>query len=135
METVKVHTLDELLAASAATEDFKEAVRRLEAGKPDSRIKFNTGAPAVKVLRTISKLLETEPGLPIDRIDLTGRSGCSDFVGKISVNNDVAVYEFTWDCAWRAKDQNLIDHFGYPDQIRAAREFKYQCFKKFSRLA
>ena len=55
-------SLDELLGASNATAEFKEAVRALEAKLPQERIRFNPGAPPVKVLRFIMKLLEARPG-------------------------------------------------------------------------
>jgi len=130
-----IQQLDDLLTASAATEEFKTAVQQLESGKATERIAYNPGVPAVKALRAISKLLESEPGLTIDNVLINATSGCSDFVGKMTVNGGEAIFDFVWDCSWRAKEENYTDHFGYPDQIRAAREFKYQCFKRFQKIA
>ena len=127
------HRLEDMLAASSATEEFKDAVRTLERGKSTPLIKYNPGAPAVKVLRAISKLLETEPALEIKSLTLNATSGCSDFVGSLTVNDEIK-FELVWDCSWRAKEENYTDHFGYPDQIRAAREFGYQCFQIFKRV-
>jgi hypothetical protein len=129
-----VMTIDDLLTASAATPEFKDAVRKLDVGKSGDRIQYNVGVPAVKALRAISKLLEEEPGLEVHSVLINATSGCSDFVGKMSVNGGEVEFAFNWDCSWRAKQENYTDHFGYPDQIRAAREFKYQCFKKFERV-
>jgi hypothetical protein len=38
-------------------------------------------------------------------------------------------FDFVWDCQWRAVQQGWTDHFGLPDQIRAAREFGWRCFQ------
>ena len=130
-----VQKLDDILAASSATEEFKEAVRKLERGQASPLIVRNPGSPVVKVLRLISKLLEAEPALEVKAVNVQGSSGCSDFVGSIAINDGEAKFDFVWDCSWRAKEENYTDHFGYPDQIRAAREFGYQCFQKFDRTA
>lgn len=128
----KINDLNDLLNASAATADFKSAVLELkESGKSSAAISFAPGTPPVKVLRTVTKLIEVEPGVEISNVEVKANSGCSDFVGTISVNDGGEVYNFVWDCAWRAKQENWEDHFGYPDQIRAAREYGYQCFEKF----
>ena len=129
-----VHHLDELLNESAATEQFKEAVRDLQGGKSGVAISYNRGVPPVKAMRAVMKLLETEPGMAINHVEINATSGCSDFVGTMNVNGGEARYDFVWDCSWRAKQENYTDHFGYPDQIRAAREFQYQCFQKFNRV-
>jgi hypothetical protein len=39
------------------------------------------------------------------------------------------VIEFAWDCRWRAQQQGWVDAFGFPDQIRAADEFGWNCFQ------
>lgn len=132
--SVTVQHLDELLSKSSATEEFKSAVMELKSGNASAGISFNRGTPPIKALRAVSKLLEEAPELNITHVEITGTSGCSDFVGSMSVNGGEAKYKFDWDCAWRAKEQGFTDHFGYPDQIRASREFGYQCFKKFERV-
>lgn len=130
-ETLKVHTLDEILETSAASEAFKAAVRQLEAGHKTEPIAFNAGAPPVKVLRMVMKLLEAHPEHPFESIEVQGQSGCSDFKGTAKAEpGDIAV-AFLWDCAWRARQQEWTDHWGDPDQIRAARTFGYQCFEQF----
>ncbi len=130
-----VQKLDDILAASSATDEFKDAVRKLERGQSSPLIKHNPGSPAVKVLRTLSKLLEAEPQLEVNSVTLQGSSGCSDYAGTVTVNEGEAKFDFVWDCSWRAKEEKYTDHFGYPDQIRAAREFGYQCFQQFNRIA
>lgn len=132
--TTTIQDLETLLNASAATDDFKKAVAELKAGKTSDKIAYNPGVPAVKALRAISKLLENEPELAIDSVNVQATSGCSDFIGTLDVNGGQERFTFVWDCAWRAKEQGYKDHFGYPDQIRAAREFGYQCFEKFERV-
>lgn len=132
--TTTIQDLGTLLKASNATEEFKQSVADLEAGKSADKIMFNPGAPPVKVLRTITKLLEAAPELAIESVNVQATSGCSDFVGTIDVNGGQERFSFVWDCAWRAKQQGYVDHFNYPDQIRASREFGYQCFEKFDRV-
>jgi hypothetical protein len=127
--------IETLLAQSTAGEAFKAAVRDLARGRKSDLIGFGWGAPPVKVLRVISKLLETEPSLEISEVNLDGHSGCSDFEGTVHVNGNERTYEFRWDCEWRAKQEGFRDAFGYPDQIRAAQEFGYQCFERFERIA
>jgi hypothetical protein len=112
-----IHDLETLLSQSAATADFKQAVQDLKDNKRQALIVYNSGSPPVKVLRTISKLLEEFPNEVIETVKLDGSSGCT----------------FVWDCKWRAEQEGWTDHFGYPDQIRAAREFGYQCFETFNR--
>lgn len=132
--TTIVQELEDILNASAATDAFKEAVHQLKQGKKSPEIMFNPGAPPVKVLRAISKLIEAEPGLVVQSVNVQANSGCSDFVGTIDVNGGEVRFTFVWDCSWRAKQEKFTDAFGYPDQIRASREFGYQCFKKFERV-
>ncbi len=133
--TTAIQELEDLLNESAASDGFKEEVRQLKQGKKTELIAWNPGAPPVKVLRAISKLLEAEPGLIIESVNIQASSGCSDFVGTLDVNGGEVRFSFVWDCSWRAKQEKFTDTFGYPDQIRASREFGYQCFKKFERVA
>jgi hypothetical protein len=129
-----VEGLDALLEKSAATEEFKEAVQGLEDRQKSPLIEASLGAPPVKLMRTIAKLLEEEPGLAVERVSVDGRSGCSDFSGKLRVNGGEQEYEFSWDCKWRAEQEGWKDPWGYPDQARAAQSFGYQCFKRFNRV-
>jgi hypothetical protein len=129
---VEVQELQDLLASSKATDEFKEAVRDLQRGRRPARISFSSGSPPVKVMRAITKLLEEEPDLPIASVSLEGRSGCSDFRGSMTVNDDIR-YEFIWDCRWRAEQEGWRDAWGYPDQMKAAHRFGYQCFREFRR--
>jgi hypothetical protein len=41
---------------------------------------------------------------------------------------------FYWDCKWKAQEQGWTDYFGFPDQMRAAREFGYDCFRSWNQL-
>ena len=65
------------------------------------------------------------------------RSGCSDFVGTVQVHtsSETRVYEFIWDCRWRAEQEGWTDCFGFPDQIRAAREYDWRCFVRWEPVA
>lgn len=133
-------SLDSLLAASAATPAFKANVARLAAtALPCERIAYPIHQPPVKVLRVVMQLLNAEPTLVIDRVEVAGRSGCSDFVGHIQVWTTGAaeprVFEFVWDCAWRAQLEGWRDSFGFADQIRAARTYDWDCFQRWTEQA
>lgn len=131
---IAIPTVDQLLEASAATSDFAAALRDFAAnGKASERIRFSRGNPPVKVLRAICGLLEHDPSLAIENVVVEGHSGCSDYRGAIEVNGGASAYDFTWDCAWRAREQGWKDMFGDPDQIRAARTFGYRCFQHFKK--
>lgn len=131
-DTVK--TLDELLDASRTTDGFKAAVRSL-ADKSDGAgvIRFAPNVPPVKALRVIMKLLEEQPDLQIESVEVDGASGCSDFSGDIVVEPGAVAFDFVWDCKWRAEQMGWKDFLGLPDQVRAAREFGYQCFESFAK--
>jgi hypothetical protein len=125
--------LEQVLATSSAAETFKRSVRSYcETGAAD-HIHVEGFAPRIKVRRVLTQVLATEPELPIERIALRGRSGCSDFVGTIQVHtaSETRVYEFVWDCRWRAEQEGWTDCFGFPDQIRAAREYDWRCFLRW----
>ena len=126
-----VGELEQLLAASRAAESFKCAVRSYHADKMSDRIAVAGYAPPIKVKRLLKHVLHAEPELPIERVTLRARSGCSDFVGIIDVEtaHGRRSFEFVWDCRWRAMEEGWNDYFGFPDQIRAAQEFDWQCFK------
>lgn len=131
--TTSIPTLDQLLAASAATAEFRAAAVQFAADqKASDRIQFPSGRsnPPVKVLRAICGLLEFAPQLAIDRVSVSGEAGCSDYRGEITVNSSLR-FRFVWDCAWRAEQAGLKDWMGSPDQQKAAREFGYRCFEVF----
>ncbi|MGH7719781.1 MAG: hypothetical protein ACREON_13180, partial [Gemmatimonadaceae bacterium] len=81
-------------------------------------------------VRLLTHLLASEADLVIDAVRITARSGCSNFVGTIEVEtpDGVRAFDFVWDCRWRAEQEGWTDCFGFPDQIRAAGEFDWQCF-------
>jgi hypothetical protein len=129
--------LEQILATSRAAEPFKHAVRSYCEGAGADRIRIDGFAPPVKVKRLLAHILATESDLPIEKISLRGRSGCSDFVGTVQLQtaSDTLVYEFVWDCRWRAEQEGWTDYFGFPDQIRAAREYDWRCFEKWQPIA
>jgi hypothetical protein len=125
--------LEQVLATSSAAETFKRAVRSYcETGAAD-HIQVDGFAPRIKVRRVLTQVLASEPHLPIERIAVRARSGCSDFVGTVQVHtaSETHVYEFVWDCRWRAEQEGWMDCFGFPDQIRAAREYDWRCFLRW----
>jgi hypothetical protein len=128
--------LEQLLAESAAAETFKTAVRSYSSHAQTDRIRVEGSAPSVKVKRLLAHILSAESRLPIERISLRGRSGCSDFVGTVQLHTaqGTHAYEFVWDCRWRAEQEGWIDYFGFPDQIRAAREYDWNCFERWEAL-
>lgn len=125
--------IEQLLAVSRAAEPFKTAVRSYHSGAAGEHIRIDGYAPSVKVKRLLTHILAAEPHLAIERITLRGRSGCSDFVGTVKVHTatDTRTFEFVWDCRWRAEQLGWTDCFGFPDQIRAAREYDWQCFERW----
>lgn len=126
-----VQPLETILAVSAATESFKQAVLAYRDGHAQDCIKANAGAPPVKVLRFLSKLLEACPETPINSVRIEGFSGCSNFTGRATVEPGEINIKFDWDCRWKAHEMGWRDMFGMPDQTRAAREMGYQCFRSF----
>ena len=127
--------LEQILAQSRAAETFKAAVRSYYARQHAERIRVDGFAPTVKVQRLLAHMLSAESHLPIERISLRGRSGCSDFFGTVEVHTAAErhIYEFVWDCRWRAEQEGWTDCFGFPDQIRAAREYDWRCFERWER--
>ena len=123
--------LEQLLAASRADDEFKNDVRRFCAGYAPRRIDIEGHAPPVKVLRLLKQVLSEEAALPIERVSLRARSGCSDFVGTLEIEaaGEQHAFDFFWDCRWRAEQQGWTDWFGLPDQMRAAQEFDWRCFR------
>ena len=125
--------IEQILALSRAAEPFKTAVRSYHSGCGGEHIRVDGYAPSVKVKRLLTHILAAEPHLAIERITLRGRSGCSDFVGTVKVHTatETRTFEFVWDCRWRAEQLGWTDCFGFPDQIRAAREYDWQCFERW----
>ena len=132
--STKLSELEQILARSKAVDTFKRAVRSYCENGGAEPIRVVGFAPPIKVRRLLAHILETESHLPIERITLRGRSGCSDFVGTVQVQtqSETHVYEFVWDCRWRAEQEGWVDCFGFPDQIRAAREFDWRCFERWN---
>jgi hypothetical protein len=120
-----------ILDKSQATEPFKLDVAAFCSGSVAPRVFVEGFAPRIKVQRLLMQLLSNEAHLPITRVVVRGRSGCSDFAGQVKVEtiSETRVFEFVWDCRWRAEKEGWTDCFGLPDQIRAAQEFGWQCFQ------
>jgi hypothetical protein len=123
-----------ILGNSRATEPFKLDVAAFCSGRVAPRVTVEGFAPRVKVQRLLMQLLASESGLPITRVVVRGRSGCSDFTGEVKVEtvSETHVFDFVWDCRWRAEKEGWTDCFGLPDQMRAAHEFGWQCFQVWS---
>lgn len=125
--------MESILVRSQATESFKRDVLRFIAGEDTSSIEVIGHAPRVKVERVLVQLLNAQPELVIRRAAIRGVSGCSDFVGDVAVETATGThaFSFTWCCRWRAEQEGWQDYFGFPDQIRAAREFGWDCFQRW----
>ena len=123
--------MEPLLRKSRATDSFKLDVMAFCSGQPAPSVTVEGFAPRIKVQRVLMQLLANEAELPIRRVVVRGRSGCSDFTGEVKVetHSETRVFEFVWDCRWRAETEGWTDCFGLPDQIRAAQEFGWQCFQ------
>ena len=126
----------QIVAASSATNDFKRDVRAFAACGHAERIVVTRRVPQVKVLRVVAQLLSAEPELEVLAVRVNALSGCSDFVGVIDVESPEGIrrFQFAWDCAWRAQQEGWVDYFGFPDQIRAAREFGWRCFRDWQEV-
>jgi hypothetical protein len=129
-----VRTLEELLDASRASDEFKAAVRGLADGHRQDRIAFNAGSPPVKVLRFVMKLIELHPDECFETVSVNADSSCNGYAGSATAQPGDLRFEFDWDCAWRAEQEGWKDAFGDPDQIRAARTLGYQCFRRFEKV-
>ena len=125
--------MESILVRSRATEQFKRDLLRFAAGEKASSIEVTGFAPRVKVERVLVQLLNAEPDLVVQRVAVRGESGCSDFTGEVRVETPTAthLFAFTWCCRWRAEQEGWSDYFGFPDQIRAAREFGWDCFQRW----
>ena len=129
--------IESLLAASSAAEDFKAAVRAYWDHEDAAAVQVIRHSPRVKVQRLLSQLLSAQPGLAIQSVVIDATSGCSDYRGTIRVETprESKVFNFAWDCQWRAREEGWTDYFGFPDQIRAAREFGWRCFAVWEEAA
>jgi hypothetical protein len=134
------------LAAAAAHPEFKSDVLTFVRGgaaaragdqTPPQRIELTGYAPRVKVERVLTMLLHAHPDLPVERVQVSGRSGCSDFTGELVAYAGDAVHRFafTWCCAWRAEQEGWRDCFGFWDQARAAREYGWRCFSRWEAVS
>ena len=124
----------EFLQSSTARPAFVKAVHDfLATGHANDRVVFSPGSPPIKIERTLSKVLETFADAPIESVRISGRSGCEYFRGELIIGmaEEELHVGFDWDCRWRAQEQGWSDYFGLPDQIRAAREFGYDCFRQW----
>jgi hypothetical protein len=119
------------LANSRAAEQFKADVLQYFTTGSAERIGVRGNPPRVKVMRLLRHVLASHADLDIERISLEGQSGCSDFVGtaQLTTTGGTLDFEFVWCCRWRAEEQGWTDFLGFPDQIRAAREFDWNCFR------
>ncbi|HJU88168.1 MAG TPA: hypothetical protein VJ672_02170 [Gemmatimonadaceae bacterium] len=125
--------LDALLRGSRATTEFKRDVLAFQRTGRAPSISTPHHAPHVKVLRVISQLLAEHPDYAVTGIRVEGRAGCSDFVGTLEVMTTEGIrhFDFRWCCRWRAELEGWLDYFGFPDQMRAAREFDWRCFQRW----
>lgn len=123
--------LEQILSQSRAAEPFKADVISYCDRGDATRIRVDGWLPPVKVARLLKHILASEAELPIEELSLRGYSGCSDFTGTVEVTTQSGthVYDFVWDCRWRAQQEGWSDYFGFPDQMRAAREFDWRCFQ------
>ena len=124
------------LEAAEAHPEFKREVLDFVKGAPTRRIEMQGYAPRVKVERVLTQLLHEHPALRVERVLVTGRSGCSDFTGEIVAYEGKTEHRFafTWCCAWRAEQLGWKDCFGFWDQARAAREYGWRCFARWEPL-
>jgi len=122
-----------ILARSCATDRFKADVVAFASRADVTSITLVRAVPRIKVVRLINQLLHAHPEWVVDRLQVDARSGCSDFVGTAVVEGggESRVIRFAWDCRWRAEQEGWVDAFGFPDQIRAADEFGWNCFHRW----
>jgi hypothetical protein len=122
------------LERSRAAIPFREALAEFSrSGRPSERITVESRVPAVKAERVLTQLLKTAPELEVERVEVRGSSGCEYFRGELTVHTADGEHQvrFYWDCKWRAQQLGWTDCFGFPDQVRAAREFGYDCFRSW----
>lgn len=126
-----------IVDSSSATPEFKRDVLQFAQQGQASRVATARPLPPAKVRRLLLQLLSNETHLPIERVHIHARSGCSDFVGTVEVYcaDGLRRFEFTWCCRWRAEQEGWTDYFGFPDQIRAAEEFDWRCFREWREMS
>lgn len=125
----------EFLDRSRATVSFRTAAAAFARdGRPNEQIRFNAYSPPVKVARTLTKMLEEHADLEVESVEIDAASGCEFYRGELRIHTPQGVrrVEFHWDCKWKAAQEGWTDYFGFPDQIRAAREFGYDCFRSWN---
>ena len=124
----------QILSRSCASERFKTDIVAFASREEAPSITLTRNVPRIKVIRLVNHLLHTHPEWAIERLHVDARSGCSDFVGTVTVEGagESRAFEFAWDCRWRAEQEGWVDAFGFPDQIRAADEFGWNCFQHWS---
>lgn len=127
--------LKSLIDNSAATDDFKQAIHIFTEGLETDLLTYSKGAPRIKVLRVIMKLLETFPSEAISHLDVQAVSSCSGFEGHLTFGPARTKVKFNWDCRWKAEQEDMMAWYGMPDQTKAAQIFGYQCFKTFEAVA
>ena len=122
-----------ILTRSCATDRFKNDIIAFASRSDAPSITLVRNVPRIKVIRLINQLLHAHPEWVVDRLQIDARSGCSDFVGTAIVEGggQSRVIQFAWDCRWRAEQEGWVDAFGFPDQIRAADEFGWNCFLRW----
>ena len=122
-----------ILDESSATPDFKAAVLSVRERIRTPLVTSARPVPHVKIVRLLTHLLDAERDLEIESVRIHADSGCSDLTGVIDVTciGGARRFEFAWDCAWRAQEMRWTDCFGFPDQMRAAREYDWRCFKSW----
>ncbi|MEO8879482.1 MAG: hypothetical protein ABI446_03720 [Gemmatimonadaceae bacterium] len=125
--------LTDILDESAATAEFKAAVLSVRERVRTPLVTAARPVPHVKIVRLLTHLLEVESELEIASVRISADSGCSDLTGVIDVSctDGARRFSFAWDCAWRASEMGWTDCFGFPDQMRAAREYDWRCFKSW----
>ncbi|MBK5188130.1 MAG: hypothetical protein JJD97_07775 [Gemmatimonadaceae bacterium] len=125
--------LTDILGESAATPEFKAAVLAVSTRTRTPLVSSARPVPHVKIVRLLTHLLEAERDLEIESVRIHADSGCSDMTGVIDVTciDGLRRFSFSWDCAWRASEMGWTDCFGFPDQLRAAREYDWRCFKSW----
>lgn len=127
--------LHQFLDKSQATAAFRDAVAHfLRTGQASPAIHFSSRLPPVKIERTLTKILAEYPDLVLERVEIDGASGCEYFRGVATLYGagEERRVDFNWDCRWKAIQMGWTDYFGLPDQIRAARECGYDCFRTWS---
>lgn len=130
--------LQPLLDASGVSPDFRADLESFARTGEAARVVVPRHHPRVKVLRVLAQLVSTERALAVERVEIVGRSGCSDYSGTLvahASDGTTRAFEFTWCCAWRAEQQGWRDGWGLPDQIRAAQEFGWDCFEVWKETA